>query len=353
MAATPEGARLTEQHRLQQQQVRSSFLSEFIALWALLDSNRLDETAPGWVQAVLRLIRVYRAQSAQVSLGYYSAFADTERPGGAPRLILPRIEVPDTVVEPIPLPVRARNRLDPVIDRRDTTTASPRSARTSRNPDQTADRTSSSRRATPAERSTRSDSGRRQARVTFDDSAFQPRERRQARIEIPDITFEREDRAARVSLEVTGPVAQKSKTGRGKARVVARDESFEAAAGAASRHVLTGGRKSLLTVLEADPVAVGWARVTDGDPCAFCAMLASRGVVYGSAAAAGFSAHDHCACTAEPAYSRSAPLPGRGQEFKDLWNQNIRGKYSGAEARRVWRRLYEQRQRDQRRPGVA
>jgi hypothetical protein len=56
MASTPEGRRLTEEHRLEQQAVRNEFLAEFIALWALLDSARLDETGPGWVSAVTRLI---------------------------------------------------------------------------------------------------------------------------------------------------------------------------------------------------------------------------------------------------------------------------------------------------------
>lgn len=325
MAATPAGNDLTELHRQAQIQNQQGFLLEFITLWALLDSDRLDETSPGWVQAVARLIREYRARSADLSLRYYARFRTVEAPRTAPELVLPRIEVPRAITEPIPLPTRARGRLDPVVDRRDTRTATQQS--------------------TP-------DRGERRTRVTFDDSRVNRSSRRQSTVHIPDVTFDREDRAVKVSLEVTGPVNQKSKTARRKPRVVVRDESFRDAAGAAGRHVLTGGRKSLLTVLENDPVAVGWARVTDGDPCAFCAMLASRGVVYGSAASAGFSAHDHCACTAEPAYSRSAPLPGRGQEFKDLWNRNIRGKYSGDEARRAWRRLYEQMQRDQQR-GVA
>jgi hypothetical protein len=342
MAATPQGARLTEQHRIEQQQVRAQFLAEFIALWALLDSTRLDETSPGWVRAVLRLIGVYRTRSAQVSISYYGAFAETERPGGAPQLIVPRSLVRDEVTVPVPMPVRARNRLDPVVSRRDTRTATTRPA-------------SNPAPASPS--ATRRDTNPvpRRSSVTsvFDDPVFADRPQRRTRIEIPDIDWTPSDRAAKVSLEVTGPAAQKSKTSRGKPLVVVRDESFTAASGAASRHVLTGGRRSLLTLLEADPQAVGWARVTDGDPCAFCAMLASRGVVYGSEAAAGFSAHDHCACTAEPAYSRAAPLPGRGQEFKDLWNAEIRGKYSGEEARRQWRRLYEQRLRDQRRSGVA
>lgn len=50
-----------------------------------------------------------------------------------------------------------------------------------------------------------------------------------------------------------------------------------------------------------------WRRVTDGDPCAFCAMLASRGPVYTetTALARGFDGlryHKGCGCTAEPWY---------------------------------------------------
>jgi hypothetical protein len=327
VAATPEGARLTEQHRLEQQQVTNSFLVEFIALWALLDTDRLDETSPGWVRAVLRAIQDYRNRSARVAVAYYGAFAEQERPGGAPELVIPRLWAPtEQVREPIPMPTRARNRLEPVVPRRDTRTASQRTNHT--------------------------DTGRGRVRVTFDDSGLDRGRSGRSRVEMSDLSFEREDRAVKVSLEVTGPVAQKSKTSRNKPRVTVRDESFEAAAGAATRHVLTGGRRSLLTLVEADPKALAWARVTDGAPCAFCAMLASRGPVYGSEAAAGFSAHDACACTAEPVYSRQAPWPGRAREFQELWRETTRNT-SGRDSINAFRRAYEQQQRDQRRRGVA
>jgi len=327
MAASPEGARLTEQHRLEQQQVTNGFLTEFIALWVLLDTARLDDTSPGWIQAVVRLIRDYRARSARVAVAYYGAFAEQERPGGAPELVIPRLWAPtEQPAEPIPLPTRSRNRLDPTPAQRDTRTA--------------------------GQRSNTTDTGRGRVRVTFDDSGVARSSGRRSRVEVPDLTFEREDRAVRVSMEVTGPVAQKSKTARNKPLVAVRDESFEAAAGSATRHVLTGGRRSLLTLVEADPQALGWARVTDGDPCAFCAMLASRGPVYGSEAAAGFSAHDACACTAEPVYSRQAPWPGRAREFQELWRETTRNT-SGRDSINAFRRAYEQQQRDERRRGVA
>lgn len=46
-----------------------------------------------------------------------------------------------------------------------------------------------------------------------------------------------------------------------------------------------------------------WRRVTDGKPCGFCAMVASRGPVYTSESAAGANGnryHARCGCTAEP-----------------------------------------------------
>jgi len=50
----------------------------------------------------------------------------------------------------------------------------------------------------------------------------------------------------------------------------------------------------------ADPAAEGWQRQGSGS-CAFCAMLIGRGAVY-TEAGADFGAHDHCNCSAVPAW---------------------------------------------------
>ena len=51
-----------------------------------------------------------------------------------------------------------------------------------------------------------------------------------------------------------------------------------------------------------------WRRVTDGNPCAFCAMLASRGPVYTETTVTtrhdGMRYHKGCGCTAEPWYGK-------------------------------------------------
>ena len=56
----------------------------------------------------------------------------------------------------------------------------------------------------------------------------------------------------------------------------------------------------------ADPAADGWQRQGAGS-CAFCAMLIGRGAVY-TEAGADFAAHDHCRCSAVPAF-KGEPRP--------------------------------------------
>ena len=88
--------------------------------------------------------------------------------------------------------------------------------------------------------------------------------------------------------------------------------------------VLSGGRDTLVENVMEDRTALGWQRVTDGDPCPFCAMLASRGVIqkqlYRSERSAAFEAHPHCGCTAEPVWSMETQPVGRAEEFQQMWN---------------------------------
>lgn len=51
----------------------------------------------------------------------------------------------------------------------------------------------------------------------------------------------------------------------------------------------------------ADPSANGWRRVTDGQACGFCRMLASRGAVYRESTV-NFGAHDNCGCSGVPSF---------------------------------------------------
>lgn len=346
MASTDEGRRLTEAHRLAQQRIRDEFLVQFIALWVLLDSARLDETGPGWIEAVLRLVREYRRRSAEVATRYFWEFQAAEAPEPRPR---PRLV--DGTSRPVtpPPPAGPATGRPP---RQETAPPRPRRADGSRGRRPRPD-------VIPEPRESR-------VRFEFDESVFErPGAERRTRIEfeVPELDEERLDRATRVSLTVTGPVGQKGKRARGKSVQQARDESFVEASGAAGRQVLTGGRQSLLRLVEDTPQVRGWIRVTDGDPCAFCAMLASRGPVFkeGSFSRSDprwigpgtAKVHDHCACTIEPVYVTDTIWPGRAAEFRRLWREHIEGRYSGKEARNEWRRLYERLQREARRQQIA
>lgn len=89
----------------------------------------------------------------------------------------------------------------------------------------------------------------------------------------------------------------------------ARRAGFVQAAGSAGRMVMLGGRDTIVGSVQADRRAEAWVRVPSGSPCAFCRTLAGRGPVYKSERTAGFEAHDHCGCTAEPFYAGSKVPP--------------------------------------------
>lgn len=95
--------------------------------------------------------------------------------------------------------------------------------------------------------------------------------------------------------------------------------------GTVSRIAQDGGRDTTIRTVQADPVAVGWYRLTDGHPCAWCALLASRGIAYKSERSAGFQAHNQCGCTAVPAFSRDHELPELNTTALDVYYAAIQG----------------------------
>lgn len=118
---------------------------------------------------------------------------------------------------------------------------------------------------------------------------------------------------------LAGPVRVKMLVGRGEAPGSAHAKAFTKFSGIARRQVLDGGRKMIDATTASDTRAVGWRRVTDGNPCTFCAMLASRGPVYQERTAqgdvmrplrgggSGLRYHGHCGCTAEIVYGEWKP----------------------------------------------
>jgi hypothetical protein len=91
-------------------------------------------------------------------------------------------------------------------------------------------------------------------------------------------------------------------------------------AGALGKLILNGGRRTIITAAQADPQALGWARVTASGACAFCKMLAARGPVYKTEKSADFESHGSCACASEVVY-KGGDAPAQGEEYAKQWQQ--------------------------------
>lgn len=290
--------RLVEQHRRAQIANRASFLREFLAAWGLLRTDDLDRAYPAWLRIVMRLIRAFRQTSADLALQHYREMR--------------RLGVPDPEVGMPEVDFDLGNVVERAVRSRRTHPEASVPARVVRE----------------AKELRRAD---RPARIT--------------------IHWDRADRAAEHALRVTGPVNIKYRIGRGETPERAAKNALVDASGAAGRHVNNGGRGTLLSVVQNDPVALGWIRVTDANPCAFCAMLASRGPVYKRESFSSsdprwtgpgqVKVHDHCQCSLAPVWSTEDPAYGRSKEFQDLWNTYIQKRYSGRDAINAWRRLHE------------
>lgn len=124
------------------------------------------------------------------------------------------------------------------------------------------------------------------------------------------------------SLFETGQFSVRRALAAGRSPQEAMNTALTSTSGVVSNKVLEGGRGSLLRSTANDERAKGWARVTGKDPCAFCALLSSRGPVYIAEDTADFEAHGGCSCTAEPGYEGTA-WPGRSKEFHDMYNEAL------------------------------
>ncbi|WP_309248668.1 hypothetical protein [Streptomyces sp. MNP-20] len=199
----------------------------------------------------------------------------------------------------------------------------------------------------------------------------------------PEEPVESFDRAAVASLVSQGPAKLRDKVAQaatGQERGRLDDAGFlqeladaattagTGAASAADREAIRSGRDLIIRASQADKRVVGWARVTDGNPCAFCAMLASRGAIYTSRPTAAGGGrrkpagspdgrarrnrrppvavedltryHYGCHCQVVPVYSRNDFLTPQARDYSRQWETVTRGK-TGAEARAAWRRHIE------------
>lgn len=162
-----------------------------------------------------------------------------------------------------------------------------------------------------------------------------------------------EDRLA-ATLNATGIAVFKKAQRLGASAEQARDRMAVTLSGSASNLVLEGGRSVIETSIGDDEDAIGWIRVTDGDPCAWCSMLASRGAVYKSAETAGrgansqfkgageFKFHDFDGCHAIALFTHDHPFQQHAEDLYDQWKRETAGE-SGKDAINAWRRYWDSR----------
>lgn len=125
------------------------------------------------------------------------------------------------------------------------------------------------------------------------------------------------------SMYATGLDAARAALSRQLSAEQARKTALTNVNGAATRHALNGGRETVLASVKADNGATGWQRViVSPRPCAFCVMYAARGPVYKSASTAGFRAHDHDRCIAEPVFTTGDEAwSDEARYYREVWER--------------------------------
>lgn len=131
------------------------------------------------------------------------------------------------------------------------------------------------------------------------------------------------------ALLLAGPARIKAFIGKGWPPDEAKSKALTKFNGIVSRQVLGGGRGAVDLTERGDRKAKGWRRVTDGNPCTFCAMVCARGPVYGSEQRAmeiggtGLQFHGSCGCTAEIIYGEWTPTE-REQAYIDTYEKSAK-----------------------------
>lgn len=150
------------------------------------------------------------------------------------------------------------------------------------------------------------------------------------------------------TLDATGPVVFKQAVKQGAVDEVAFKKATEQVLAEAHKIIMAGGRDLLSQSAAADSRAIGWRRVTDGDPCTFCAMLCGRGPAYTSEAKALSKAgtsdpyHKGCGCTIEVVYGDWIPTEAE-QVYVDAYQQAAEAAEADGQTRTAENILYRMR----------
>ena len=280
MASSPQATLLSEAHRAQQQQENVRVALTVQQFWSIVQANDLERTGRLWLAALLPRLRDHHRRKMQLTRGYYEAFRAVEFAAA----MSPRPAAP---------------------------AAAPRPG-----------------------------------------AGGQPQRDRPAPFVMPTLPTAPELNVEQMqtSLAATGLWTYREKMRVSVPEPRARQDAVVASIGAATRILTNDVHEALERDTKADPAAVGYVRVVRANGCSFCAMLASRGPVYKDdsfdfsdprfVGNGSHKVHDHCNCSLEPVFSRSAPWPGESKQWQDLWNSATKG-LSGQAALNAFRRAYE------------
>lgn len=137
-----------------------------------------------------------------------------------------------------------------------------------------------------------------------------------------------------------------------RARGGPRESDAAYAAGVAQQATVGGARTMVEASGSADKGLRGWVRVSgSGRPCAFCAMLLSRGAVYKSKQTATTAKkpradgttgyHPNCKCYSLPVFANTDLKSSKfalNRELHDVWHGEFSGK--GLKGREGWRSFF-------------
>lgn len=144
---------------------------------------------------------------------------------------------------------------------------------------------------------------------------------------------------------------------------VAMSNGLTGVTGVGVRNAMDGGRGVALSEAQEDEYAIGWQRVTDADPCHFCALLAANGPVYNRRSSFAKAnkkfdpnlaniatgepkgiakVHNFCRCQLVPVFEGFENEDPWGKVALQIWRKVADEGYSGKEAMKEYRRLYTQ-----------
>ncbi|MGW3298503.1 VG15 protein [Streptomyces rubiginosohelvolus] len=118
------------------------------------------------------------------------------------------------------------------------------------------------------------------------------------------------------------------------------DAAEKKAEGVAQKLVTDQGRGTVQAAVQQDRLAVGYARAAALGACAFCRLLAARGMVY-KQDTADFRAHDGCNCGVIPVFrGQRFELSAHAQEWDRLYREYA-APFPGDQLRRFRRAIAE------------